>query len=155
MELTGNLRDKDFSGLDLSGVVFRRADLYRSCFASSDLAGAVFDSCFAAEADFSRANCPQLQARATSFYRANFTGANLRESLLWKCVLAGADLRGAEVKQITITLDCNSFEEVILDRAASIELAYLFGRARTPHRFAWLEVIGSRDLAWLGRVFAR
>lgn len=155
MELSGELREQDFSGMDLRGVVFRRADLYRCCFACADLAGAVFDHCFAAEADFSTANCPELQAHETSFYRANFTGANLREALLWRCVLAGADLRGADLKQVTVTLDCNSFEEVLLDRAASVELAYLFGRARTRHRLAWLEVIGPRDLAWLARVFAR
>jgi len=27
MELSGDLREKDFSGVNLSGVVFRRADL--------------------------------------------------------------------------------------------------------------------------------
>ncbi len=155
MELSGDLREKDFSGLDLSGVVFRQADLYRSNFAQCDLADAVFDQCFAAEADFTQANCARLQALGSSFYRARFAGANLREALLWRCVLAGADLRGADLKQITVTLDCNTFEEIWLDRATSVELAYLFGRARTKHREHWLAVIGPRDLAWLGRVLAR
>lgn len=155
MELSGDLREKDFSGVDLSGVIFRRADLYRSNFAQCNLADAVFEHCFAAEADFTRANCARVQALGSNFYRARFAGANLCEALLWRCVLAGADLRGADLQQITVTLDCNTFEEICLDRAASVSLAYLFGRARTRHREHWLAVVGSRDLAWLGRRFAR
>lgn len=155
MEFTGDLRKKDLSGQDLAGALFRDADLCQASFAGANLEDAFFLNCFAAESSFEKANCTRLQAAESSFYRGNFRDANLTEALLWRCVLAGADLRGAELKHLTVTLDCNSFEEVRLDRAAGAELAYLFSRARSLQRERWLEVLGERDLAWLGRVFAR
>lgn len=151
---TGDLRERDFSGQELSGAIFAGADLYRANFAGCKLESAVFVDCFAAEANFSQADCALLQARKSSFYRANFRCATLNEALLWDCVLAGADLRGAEMRRLTLTLDCNSFEDAQLDRTASAELAYLFGRARSPHRAGWMDVAGE-DVARLDRVFAR
>lgn len=114
---------------------------------------AVFAGCFAAEASFDRADCTKLQATGTNFYRTSFRAADLSDSLFWDCVLAAADLREATLKRITLTLDCNSFEELRLSRTASAKLAYLFGRARTPHRRGWLDIVGEHDLALLKRLF--
>ena len=108
----------------------------------------------AAEANFEQACCLRVQATDSNFFRANFRGAVLREALFWRCVLASADLRGADVKHLTVTLDCNSFEEVQLDRATGAELAYLFGRARSAQRKKWLSVLDEGDLALLDGVFA-
>jgi len=155
LRIQRDLRGKDFSGMDFAGMVFEGADLYRASFAGANLTGASFLDCFAAEADFTHVNGSQIRAIRSNFYRSNFGGADLSEALLWNCVLAGADLRGATVRRVTITLDCNSYEELRLDRSASAELAYLFGRARTPHRQGWLDVLGERDLARLKHVFAR
>lgn len=155
MEFTGDLRRRDFSGQDLTGAMFRDADLCRASFAGANLLDALFLDCFAAEASFENANCAGLQASKSNFYRAGFRGASLREAFFLRCVLAGADLRGAELKHLTVTLDCNSFEDVCLDRAAGAELAYLFGRARSPQRERWLEICGERDLARLDGVFQR
>lgn len=154
MRFTGDLRNRDFSGRHLTGACFHDADLYRASFAGATLHRAVFLNCFAAEADFSNADGAGLHAEDSSFYRARFGGADLRDAVLIRCILAGADLRGADLKRLTVTLDCNSFEEVLLDKSASAELAYLFGRARSPHRCGWLNVVG-HDLARLARVFAR
>ena len=137
----------------MTGRVFEGADFYRVSFDGANLSGAVFVNCFAAEASFKQAHCANLQAIKTNFYRSDFSGAELSDALLWNCVLAGADLRGATLRRVTITLDCNSYEELRLDRSASAELAYLFGRARTPHRKGWLDVLGEHDLARLARVF--
>jgi uncharacterized protein YjbI with pentapeptide repeats len=155
MRFAEDQRGRDFSKMDLAGAVFEAADLYRASFAGANLTGASFVNCFAAEANFQQANCAQLRAIQSNFYRACFGGADLSAALLWNCVLAGADLRGATLRRVTFTLDCNSFEEIRLDRTASAELAYLFGRARTPHRQGWLNVIGERDLARLTRIFER
>ena len=141
--------------MDLAGIVFEGADLYRASFAGANLTGASFLDCFAAEADFRHADCPQICAIRSNFYRSNFGGADLSEALLLNCVFAAADLRGANLRRVTLTLDCNSFEEIRLDRSASAELAFLFARARTPHRAGWLNIIGERDLARLARVFER
>lgn len=155
MVLTGDLRHRDFAGQDLQGTVFERADLYRARFDGANLAEATFAGCFAAEATLERTNCRALLAAGSNFYRASFRSADLTDALLWDCVLAGADLRGATLKHITLTLDCNSFEEVRLSRTASAKLAYLFGRARSPHQPRWLDVIGEHDLVWLDRLFTR
>lgn len=155
MRFTGDQRGLDFSEMDLAETLFDGADLYRASFAGADLTGALFVSCFAAETDFQRANCSRLRAVHSNFYRADFRGADLSDALLWNCVLAGADLRSASLRRVTLTLDCNSFEEIHMDRTTSAELAYLFGRARTPHRAGWLNVIGERDLARLARLFER
>jgi uncharacterized protein YjbI with pentapeptide repeats len=153
MEFTGDLRRRDFSGAELAGALFREADVSRACFTAANLEGAVLLNCFAAEASFENANCARLQATQTNFYRANFRGALLREALLWRCVLAGADLRGADLQHLSVTLDCNSFEEVQLDCAASAELAYLFSRIRAPQRERWLAALSENDRARLARVF--
>jgi len=155
MVLTGDLRRKDFSDQDLARVHFRDADLYQASFAGSNLEAAVFENCFAAEATFQKANCAGLCALHTNFYRASFAGANLRNALLRNCVLAGADLRAADLRRVSLTLDCNSFEELQIDCATSAELAYLFGRARSPHRQRWLDVVGDRHLPRLEHIFAR
>jgi uncharacterized protein YjbI with pentapeptide repeats len=153
MEFTGDLRRRDFSGEDLSGALFREADLCRASFAGANLADAMFLDCFVAEANFENANGWGLQATESNFYRANFRGAVLREAIFLRCVLAAANLRGADLKHLTVTLDCNSFEDVRLDRGAAAELAYLFSRAQAPQRERWLEICGERDLARLDRIF--
>ncbi|MBI3405931.1 MAG: pentapeptide repeat-containing protein [Acidobacteria bacterium] len=153
--LTGCFRCCDFSGQDLRGALFQDADLYRASFSHSYLEGATFINCFAAEANFEQAHCAEMRARHSNFYLASFRLANLSEALLWDCVLASADLRGAILRRLTLTLDCNSFEETRLDRAASAQLAYLFGRARSPHRQGWLDIIGDGDLVRLDRVFTQ
>lgn len=152
---TGNLRKRQFSGQDLSGAVFRDADLFQAQFDGAQLSRAVFAGCFVAEANFARTNCWRLQATGSNFYRSSFRGADLSDALFWNCVLAAADLRDATLQRITLTLDCNSFEEIHLGRTASAKLAYLFGRARTPHRQGWLNIIGDRDLILLERLFKR
>jgi uncharacterized protein YjbI with pentapeptide repeats len=154
MELTGDLRKRDFSGQDLTGVVFLREDLYQARFDGACLERAVFAGCFVAEACFEKTRCAEMQAVQSNFYRSCFRAADLTGALLWSCVLAGCDLRGATLKRITLTLDCNSFEEIRLSRTASAKLAYLFGRAHSPHRREWLNVVGD-DLALLDRLFKR
>lgn len=151
----GDLRSWSFAGRDLTGVVFQNADVYRVSFAGANLEGARFLDCFAAEAVFDGAQCWDLRAERTSFYRASFRQTDLSGALLWRCVLAGADFRGAALKRVTVTLDCNTFEDILLDRTASAELAYLFGRARSPLALRWLDILGERNLAWLERIFAR
>jgi len=149
MEFTGDLRGRDFTGQDLFGAVFRDADLYQARFTGARLERATFHNCFIAEAAFDEIRGANLQAIGCSFYRASFRAADLTGALLWKCVLAGADFSGARLKGLTVTLDCNSFEGVTLDRIASAELAYLFSHALTPHRRQWLALVGQRYAARL------
>ncbi len=153
LRLHQDLRGKNFSGVNLTGKVFDGADLYRATFDGANLNGALIVNCFAAEASFKHADCTNLQATETNFYRASFSGADLSNALLWNCVLAAADLRGARLRRVTLTLDCNSFEDLRLDHCASAEIAYLFGRLRSPHRQGWLDILPERDRARLVHVF--
>lgn len=155
MEFTGDLRGMDFSGSDLSGVLFREADLYQASFVESNLAGATFLNSFAPEASFQRANCQRLRGVGTNFYRSDFRCADLQQALLWECVLVGCDLRGAALNRLTLTLDCNTFEETRIDAGAGARLGYLFARAHSPQQQRWLELLGERERARLSRVFAR
>lgn len=155
MMLTGNLRKRDFSGQDLTDTIFHDADLYQARFAGTRLEGVAFAGCFVAEATFEGAQCRGLHAAGSNFYRSNFQSADLTSALFWNCVLAGADFRGATLHRITLTLECNSFEEIRLSRTDSAKLAYLFGRTRSPHREGWLDVVGKRDAALLERLFKR
>jgi uncharacterized protein YjbI with pentapeptide repeats len=155
VNFSGDFRGRDFSGQDLCGTIFKRADLSRACFRGACLADAVFLDCFAAEACFDVADCSGLEAKRTNFYRASFRRADLDSALFRECVLAGADFRDAALRKLTLTLDCNSFEEVLLDRASSVRLAYLFGRLRSPHRTGWTKLLGPRERAWLERLSGR
>jgi uncharacterized protein YjbI with pentapeptide repeats len=131
------------------------ADLSGASFERANLEGVRFIRCHAAEANFRHANCRGLHAKQTNFYRADFRWANLADALLLKCVLAAADLTGARLRCLTVTLDCNTFEDVHLGREASLELAFLFGRARTPLHNEWLDIIGERERARLARIVSR
>jgi uncharacterized protein YjbI with pentapeptide repeats len=152
---TGDLRGVDFSCQPLPGAVFRKANLYRVSFAGADLRGAAFEECFAAETSFAGAQCGGLRAQRSNFFCGNFTGADLSAALLWNCVLARADLRGARLRQVTITLDCSSFEELRLDYSATAELAYLLRRARSRDAPGNMVGVSERDLQRLERVFSR
>jgi uncharacterized protein YjbI with pentapeptide repeats len=148
-------RSRDFSGRDLRGRIFRKADLSGASFECANLEGVRFIRCHAAEANFRSANCRNLRAEQTNFYRADFRCADLAGAMLLQCVLAAADLRDAHLRRMTVTLDCNTFEDVRLGREAVLELAYLFGRARSPLQVEWRNVIGERELARLARIFSR
>ena len=152
---TGDLRGSEFAGRQLAGAIFRDANLYRVSFSGAEMEGSEFQNCFAAECSLEDAECAGLRASHTNFYRANLTGADFENALFLRCVLAGANLSGARLRGVTITLDCNALEELKVDRRTSTELAYLFGRMRSPHRQAWLNVVGQRGLLLLERVFQR
>ncbi|HWQ03178.1 MAG TPA: pentapeptide repeat-containing protein [Candidatus Nitrosotenuis sp.] len=149
------LRHRDFSGCDLTGKVFCEADLSSASFERANLEGARFLRCYAAEANFRHANCRGLHAEESNFYRADFRHAELADAVLLKCVLAAADFTGAHLRRLSVTLDCNTFEDVRLGREAGLELAYLFGRARSPQQNEWRRIIGERDCARLARMFLR
>jgi len=153
MNYSGNLRDKDFSGCDLSGCLFHNADLYRVSFRGAVLRGAEFRNCFAAEAIFDEAQGMGLRALDTNFFRTSFRRARLRDALFWRCVLASADFRGAALRGVTLTLDCNSFEGARLSRAAAAALGFLLSRADSPQRDAWCGVLSPRELQRLETSF--
>ena len=85
---------EDFSGRDLSNADFRGAQLLECNFNDSNLTGA----------NFTDANCWGSSFIKSKLYKANFTRACLA-----KCTMDGADCYG-----MTITLSCDSFEDLTL-----------------------------------------
>ncbi len=95
-----DLRDLDVSGLDLSGVSFRRAELR----------GANFEKCVLRRANFSSADMRE----------AFLAGCDLREAIFQSADLEGAKLDGASLQEADltrVTASGASFERAVLSGA--------------------------------------
>ncbi len=155
MEYSGDLRGRDFSDQNLAGARFENANLFQADFRKSCLAGATFKKCFAAEARFENAKGQDLFAESCNFFGSRFCQADLRDATFRKCVLAGTDFSGAILDRLTLTLDCNSFENAKLDQTQGAMLAFLICRADIPQRRKLLDAFNGRERAWLEKMFAR
>ena len=90
------LQHADFSEYELCNADFRNAKLQETVFDGSDL------TC----ADFSDANC----------WGASFRGAKCYKATFKKAILTGCDFDEADIRGITITLGCDTFENVKLPK---------------------------------------
>lgn len=117
-----NLRNVNFSGLDLTNTLFERCDLTGANFSGTNLSGAVFSEAILNEADLSGCNLEKANLSKASFRNAvldgvtatgntiihtDFTNARLRKARLSQltvieCQLEGADFGGADVADAQI-----------------------------------------------------
>jgi hypothetical protein len=88
------LQRADFSKMDLANADFRNARLQEADFTESDLS----------RADFTDAN----------LWGACFRKAKLYKAILKRANLAKCDFEGADLRDITITLNCDTFEDLKL-----------------------------------------
>lgn len=86
----------DFRGQDLSNARFRNAKLMEADFEEANLTGA----------NFMDANCWGANFKNTILYRATFQ----------RTILTGARFEGADLRSITITLTCDTFDKVQLPK---------------------------------------
>lgn len=92
----GKLNRHDFSGQQLARADFRGASLTEANFKGSDLSFANFEG----------ANC----------WGADFTDANLHRANFKDAILANAQFRAADLFGITITLSCDTFDTLHVER---------------------------------------
>ncbi len=85
-----DLRDKDFRGLDLSGVDFKRADLFGTHMHGVKLRGANFEGC---------------NLDLTILRGADLEGANLKNASIFGVVLVDANLKGADLSNARLIAD--------------------------------------------------
>lgn len=106
------LQGHDFSNRDLTNADFRGAELMETNFEGSDCTCAKFNG----------ANCWGANFRRTKLYKANFT----------QTILARANFEAADLRQITITLGCDTFESVKLPQKWLGGLLFLISIADIP-----------------------
>ena len=99
---TEGWRRIDLSGLDLTGIDFKRASLTGSRLVESKLIGANLFSCDLTDAvltgaDLSRANLDGTVLRRADFQRANLEGASLFATIIEAADLRGANLSGTRI----------------------------------------------------------
>lgn len=101
---------KKFANRPLRGMDFSKRngkdkeDLCNADFRNAKLIDAVFDDSDCTGADFTDANCNRASFRNCKLYKATFKRSNL----------AGCDFEGADLRGITITLSCDTFENLRL-----------------------------------------
>lgn len=90
------LEGEDFRGRELSNARFRNAKLMQANFEGADLTGA----------NFTDANC----------WGANFKDAKLYKATFQRAVLTGCNFEGADLRNVTITLTCDTFDKIKLSK---------------------------------------
>jgi hypothetical protein len=100
----GNYVGSDFSGLDLRGMISKKADYSGANFANANLQGAHFKGSNFENADFKGANLRQANLKEANLRAANLDGADLSEAFLVKADLSSASIKntifaGANLKK--------------------------------------------------------
>lgn len=98
------LMEVDFSGMDLAGTRFDRADVRRSKFVECNLHQADFGLALASDADFSRATLTEANFQGaelydTTFMEANMSGADLIDAYFQNTDTTGVDMTNVKIGQ--------------------------------------------------------
>lgn len=80
-----NLKDMDFSGMNLIGADFHKAFMYNACFSNCDL---------------KRANLSHAELTLSDFRGADLTNAKLNDSNAKCIVLKGAKMKHTDLRRI-------------------------------------------------------
>lgn len=89
------LRNCDFSGMELQAIRFRFADLTGSNFDDTRLYMMNADRATFDDTSFRNADVASVRFSYTSLRNADFRGADLTRAEMWETDLTGADLTGA------------------------------------------------------------
>ena len=122
------LRGKSFAGRDLSNADFRGAELIECDFTGCNL------SC----AKFTGANC----------WGANFTRARLYKANFAQAILTRANFNAADVRGITLTMSCDTFEDIQISKKWLNGLLFMVSLADIPEDVQKKihEIIGEEEL---------
>jgi uncharacterized protein YjbI with pentapeptide repeats len=121
--------NSDFSGMNMAGIIFRRAKLAPSVFKGCNLKGADFsfaeiqDSCFD-NADLRNAKFPDAILFNSSFRNAKISGASFHNAKISDCDFKGCDINSADFSGATKE---SAFKGAVM-AAAQIIAEYKQGR---------------------------
>lgn len=90
------LRDRDFSGQDLTGDSFTKADLKGSNFSGSDLTGVSFFAANLQDSNLEGANFSFATLDSARFAKANLTNAIFEGAFAYSAEFRGAIIDGAD-----------------------------------------------------------
>jgi Pentapeptide repeats (9 copies) len=126
----------NFSGMDLTNADFRDTTLIECNFRDSDLSHAVFKG----------ANC----------YGSDFTDTVMRWTTFERAVLAKTKFAPKQMFGITITLTCDSFDEMEISRTALLYWMFIPTLMKAPEKEMAdrvIAAIGEEAYKALSRVF--
>jgi uncharacterized protein YjbI with pentapeptide repeats len=101
------LRDHDFSGQDLTGDSFTKADLKGSNFSGSDLTGVSFFAANLEDTNFEGANLSFATLDSARFAKANLTNAIFEGAFAYTVEFRGATIDGADFTDAGLLSDAH------------------------------------------------
>lgn len=113
---------KHYANLKLRGTVFAGRDLANADFRGAELIECDFTGCNLSCAKFMGANC----------WGANFTHARLYKANFTQAILSRANFNAADVRGITVTLNCDTFENIQLPKKWMNALLFMVSLADIP-----------------------
>lgn len=113
---------KHFANKKLRGKNFSKRNLANADFRGAELIEAIFDDCDLTCAKFNGANCWGASFKRAKCYKANFT----------QTITTHADFDAADMRAVTLTLNCDTFENVKLSKKWLGGLLFLIAIADIP-----------------------
>jgi uncharacterized protein YjbI with pentapeptide repeats len=112
-----DLRNRDFSGQDLSGTSFAGAEMQEANFQGADLSGTILTKGMFNDANLSGANLSEVFGDRADFSGANLSNAIFADSILtsshfFDANITGADFSGAMVDRFQVKTMCESAEGI-------------------------------------------
>ncbi|MCC3421240.1 MAG: pentapeptide repeat-containing protein [Microcoleus sp. PH2017_29_MFU_D_A] len=93
---------RDFSGMNLEGIVEQREYLIDIDLSGSDLHSSIWQGCDLSGANLSNANLENANLSSTCLVGANVSNANLANANLWYAELSGANLENANLNNVNL-----------------------------------------------------
>lgn len=93
---------RDFSGMNLEGIVVQGEYLIDIDLSGSDLHSSIFQGCDLSGANLSDTNLENANLRSTCLVEANFSKANLTNAQLKYADLSGANLENANLNNVSL-----------------------------------------------------
>ena len=113
---------KHFANKKLRGKVFTGRMLANADFRGAELIECIFDNCDLTGAKFHGANCYGASFKKAKCYKTNFTQA----------ILTRADFDAADLRGITITMSCDTFDSVKLPKKWRGAFAFMLAITDLP-----------------------
>jgi uncharacterized protein YjbI with pentapeptide repeats len=112
-----DLRDRDFSNMDLEGAVFAAAEMRRADFSGSNLKNAMFTKGVLLDANLEGADLTEALVDQVTLDNANlrnaiFTNAVMARTRFFDADITGADFTDAIIDRYQVSLMCERAEGV-------------------------------------------